>query len=354
MSLYFKTLVNGITLHPTTTLNQPNHFGLTCRCHIMPAIHNKDRPLHNDTHLPSPVTYREDINGLRAWAVMATLLFHFSLIGLPGGFVGVDLFFVISGYLMTAIIVSGFEKGHFSIQQFYMARVRRILPTLLVVVATLLALGWFWLPTPDYQALGAQSLHSMGFLSNIYYLRSAGYFDSAASEKWLLHTWSLAVEAQFYLIYPLLLALIWRYWQSLKAIKIGVIVLLLVSLLLNLTLSTLKPSAAFYLLPTRGWELAAGGWVYLLTKQNGTGLATQSFANLRYGLGWLFILSSGFFLSEQLIWPSYWAILPVLGTCWVILAQKENGQLTNNTLAQWLGTRSYSLYLWHWPLVVAL
>lgn len=302
-------------------------------------------------HLPSPVKFREDINGLRAWAVIAVLLFHFSLIGLPGGFAGVDIFFVISGYLMTAIIVGGYEKGNFSIWKFYMARARRILPALLAVIAVLLVLGWFWLPTPDYKSLGAQSAYGMSFLSNMYYLRSAGYFDSAAEEKWLLHTWSLAVEAQFYLLYPIFIALIWKFWKSLKVVTIAVLILFLASLALNLVVSNWKPTAAFYLLPTRGWELAAGALVFLIAKQYKLPKKPLSFL---FWAGWLMVIGSFFFIDETFVWPSYWAVLPVLGTSLIILAYKEDCFLTNNAVAQWLGDRSYSLYLWHWPLVVAL
>lgn len=302
-------------------------------------------------HLPSPVKFREDINGLRAWAVIAVLLFHFSLIGLPGGFSGVDVFFVISGYLMTAIIVGGYEKGNFSIWNFYMARARRILPALLFVIAILLALGWFWLPTPGYQDLGTQSAYGISFLSNIYYSRSAGYFDSIAEEKWLLHTWSLAVEAQFYVLYPIFITVVWKFWKSLKAITILVLIMFIASIALNLFATGWKPTAAFYLLPTRGWELAAGGLVYLIAKQE---LASDSLKYNGYWLGWILIISSFFLISEHLAWPGYWAILPVLGTSLIILGQRESCKLTDNAIVQWLGDRSYSLYLWHWPLVVAL
>lgn len=302
-------------------------------------------------HFPSPVKFRKDINGLRAWAVLAVLFFHFSFIGLSGGFAGVDVFFVISGYLMTAIVIDGHEKGDFSICKFYMARARRILPALLVTIAVLLVLGWFWLPTPDYQALGAQSAYGLTFLSNIYYWRSAGYFDSAAEEKWLLHTWSLAVEVQFYLVYPIFISLIWKYWKSIKSITVGVMTLLITSLALNLWVTTWDPSGAFYLLPTRAWELAAGAIVYLVIKQR---LVSESFKSNGYWFGWILVIASFFFITEHFAWPSYWAILPVLGTSLIILAERENYILTDNFFAQWIGNRSYSLYLLHWPLVVAL
>jgi peptidoglycan/LPS O-acetylase OafA/YrhL len=303
------------------------------------------------SHLPSPVRFREHIDGLRAWAVMAVLFFHFSLIGLPGGFAGVDVFFVISGYLMTAIVVSGHEKGHFSVWKFYVARARRILPALMVVIATLLLLGWFWLPTPDYQALGRQAQEALGFTANIYYNKKAGYFDAAAQEKWFLHTWSLAVEAQFYLLYPVFLALMWRFWSGLKALMIGLLVLFVASLALNLIVTFSKPTAAFYLLPSRSWELAAGGLVYLIASK---GWASEAMRSKGFWLGWLLVIASFAFIEESMAWPGYWAILPVLGASLIILGQREDCFLTNNPVAQWLGDRSYSLYLWHWPLVVAL
>ena len=148
------------------------------------------------------VPYRQDINGMRAWAVIVVLLFHFKIPGISAGFVGVDVFFVISGFLMTAIIVKGLEGNNFSIWQFYLARIRRIMPALMVLIGVLLVLGWFWLPTPAYQALGSESASALGFLSNIHFFRSAGYFDAATQEKWLLHTWSLGIEFQFYILFP--------------------------------------------------------------------------------------------------------------------------------------------------------
>ncbi len=302
-------------------------------------------------HLPSSVKYREDINGLRAWAVIAVSFFHFSLIGLSGGFTGVDVFFVISGYLMTSIIVGGYLEGNFSILKFYMSRVRRILPPLLIVIIILLILGWFWLTTPDYQDLAKQATFATTFLSNVYYWKNAGYFDITAQEKLLLHTWSLSVEAQFYFLYPLFIAIVWKIWKNIKAISYAVILLFLVSLILNLYASSRMPDASFYLLLTRAWELASGGLIFLAVKNN---LFSKSIKNIAYYLGWALIIASFIFISENLSWPSYWAILPVLGTSLVILANNENSIFTNNKIAQWLGDRSYSLYLWHWPIVVIL
>lgn len=181
--------------------------------------------------------FRTDINGLRAYAVIAVLLFHFQIPGFSAGFLGVDIFFVISGFLMTTIIVRGLEKENFSIWKFYMARVRRIVPALMVLIATLLVLGWFFLPTPDYQALGSQSAYASAFISNIYFWRSSGYFDAAAHEKWLLHTWTLGVEAQFYLLLPVLLTILWKIKPVAKTLFWGLVFALFASLALSVVAS---------------------------------------------------------------------------------------------------------------------
>ncbi|MEA1988676.1 MAG: acyltransferase family protein [Pseudomonadota bacterium] len=302
-------------------------------------------------HLPSPVKYREDINGLRAWAVIAVLLYHFQIAGISGGFVGVDIFFVISGYLMTAIIVKGLEREDFSILKFYMARIRRILPVLMVLIAILLILGWFWLPTVIYQELGKQSTFSLTFLSNIGFWKSAGYFDIDAHEKWLLHTWSLAIEAQFYILFPIFVILLWKLKPGIKSLSYALLILLILSLALNLFITPWKPNSAFYLLPTRGWELVVGGLVYLFAQRQS--LSGRSSLSILL-LGWCLIIASIFLINHHMAWPGYWAIIPVLGTALVIFANRPDCRLVNNHIAQWLGDRSYSLYLWHWPLIVAL
>ncbi|MBN2866562.1 MAG: acyltransferase [Thiotrichales bacterium] len=303
------------------------------------------------SHLPSPVKFREDINGLRAWAVMAVVLFHFQIPGLSGGFVGVDIFFVISGYLMTAIIIKGVERGDFSITQFYMARVRRILPALLVVIAVLLALGWFWLPTMYYKSLAVESGTAISFTSNVYYFLRTGYFDSAAHEKWLLHTWSLAVEAQFYVLYPLIIVMLWKFKPCFKSLTLILTIILIISFSVNVWLVNVNLSAAFYLLPSRVWELVAGGLVFLLAKQLNKNLKINSILNV---IGWVFIVASIIFVNQELQWPGYWALLPVLGASFIIYTHKDNSTLSNNLIAQWTGDRSYSIYLWHWPIVVLL
>jgi peptidoglycan/LPS O-acetylase OafA/YrhL len=204
--------------------------------------------------------FRKDINGLRATAVIAVVLFHFNAPWMPGGFAGVDVFFVISGFLMTGIIFRGIEQENFSILKFYVARANRIIPALAVLCLVLLVFGWF-LPL-DYKALAKHVVSSIGFFSNVIYWRESGYFDVASHEKWLLHTWSLSVEWQFYIIYPLVLVAM-RKFMSVKAMKATV----LLGTVLGFTfcvIATYKwPNPAYYLLPTRAWQMMIGGVAYL-------------------------------------------------------------------------------------------
>ncbi len=251
-----------------------------------------------------------------------------------------------------AIVLNKLKEGRFSLLGFYLARARRILPALLTLIAALIVLGWFWLPTPDYRLLGTQSAYSLAFLPNILYWRSAGYFDTEAHEKWLLHTWSLGVEAQFYLLFPLVMILLWKIRPRHSTIWWGAGFLLILSLALSLLVSTWKPTAAFYMLPIRGWELLAGGFAYLLGQKFSAFFVRH--AQWLHISGWVLLALTMVLISESLPWPSGWALLPVAGTVLVLLAQKPRSFLTANTLAQWIGDRSYSLYLWHWPLVAAL
>ena len=221
-------------------------------------------------------SFRYDINGLRAWAVIAVVLFHFGVPGFSGGFVGVDIFFVVSGYLMTGIILKGLidkdskliTVSSFSIFDFYIARARRIFPALAVLCAVLLIIGWFYLAPRDYRELGRESARAIIFASNFLYLKQDGYFDSAAHEKMLLHTWSLSVEWQFYIVFPLLLLFLAKLFRSVKLIYLSIWLLFLSSLMASLYFSEKQPTAAFYMLYTRMWEMLTGGLVsiYFLRK----------------------------------------------------------------------------------------
>ncbi|MDO9146304.1 MAG: acyltransferase family protein [Hydrogenophaga sp.] len=294
------------------------------------------------------------MNGLRAWAVVAVVLFHFGVPGFGGGFVGVDVFFVISGFLMTGIVVRGLERGGspwFFMASFYMARARRILPALIVLCAVLLALGWWVLMPLDYKALGTHVAFSLVFLSNIKFWREAGYFDAASHEKWLLHTWSLAVEWQFYLLLPLVLLAIWKWRPGRRAVVVAMTVGLLASLALSIGATPWRPAAAFFLLPTRAWEMLAGGLVYLLAHR-WHGTERQRLALEVAGMALVIGSIVGF--DSASAWPGWRALVPVLGTVGLLLAARRESRWTGHPVAQWLGTRSYSIYLWHWPIVVAL
>lgn len=298
----------------------------------------------------SPAHFRSDINGLRAWAVAFVIAYHFGVPGFAGGFVGVDIFFVISGFLMTGIVVKGLQQGSFSIIDFYLARARRILPALLALCAVLLALGWFLLMPPDFLILGTHVIASLLFVSNLKYWDEAGYFDLASNEKWLLHTWSLSVEWQFYLILPLLLWGVWRIWPGRRTQILLLLGVLLLSLFASIFFTPTQPSTAFYLLHTRAWEMLAGGLVFMM--RGGTAV-TVSLVRCLSTLGFGLILVAVLLFDKASAWPGYRAALPV-SAAMLILWLNHTSRWTSSRAAQWLGERSYSLYLWHWPVCVAL
>ena len=295
-------------------------------------------------------SFRADINGLRAWAVAAVVFYHFGIPGFSGGFVGVDVFFVISGFLMTGIVVKGLERGNFSLIGFYMARGRRIVPALVVVCAVLLALGWWVLMPPDYKRLGSHAVYSLAFLSNIEFWQEAGYFDVASREKWLLHTWSLSVEWQFYLILPVVLWVVWRLKPGRVVQTLAVGSGLVASLLACVLVTNNQSGTAFYLLPTRAWEMLGGGLVFLLASK--PKLSALHRRSLEF-IGLMLIVLSVVFFDRDTIWPGGRAMLPVMAAMLVLLANRHS-LWTASKLPQWLGDRSYSLYLWHWPVYVAL
>lgn len=298
---------------------------------------------------PHPVKdFRTDINGLRALAVTLVLLYHFGF-GVDGGFIGVDVFFVISGYLMTRIISRDSPENPFSAPAFYLARVRRIVPALWVMCSCVLVAGAAWLMPSEFARLAVHTRDSLLFASNLSYTKEAGYFDGAANTKWLLHTWSLAVEWQFYLILPWFFIVLRRLGLA-RCGQIAVFALLALALLVLCALQTpLQPTRYFYGLDARAWELLAGGLVLFA----GERIRTEGAKRLSELAGLALILASAALASPRLYWPGAWALGPVVGAALVLLANRRS-RLTGNALAQWLGYRSYSLYLWHWPIVVLL
>ena len=292
--------------------------------------------------------FNQDINGQRALAVMAVVLYHFGVPGFRGGFVGVDVFFVISGYLMTGIVIGRMGADRFSVWGFYADRARRIVPALVVLCGVLLVAGWFLLLPSDYKKLGKQVGGSLGFISNVLFWREAGYFDAASHRKWLLHTWSLSVEWQFYLLYPLLLMGL-RRTVGLPRLGPWVGLLALASLAWSALESGRSPSAAFYLLPTRAWEMLLGAGVYLLALN-----PRPRSKGAMEALGMALVAGSVLLLDATDTWPGTLALLPTVGTALVMAAQRQASPLLGHPAIQWLGRASYSIYLWHWPVVVAL
>jgi peptidoglycan/LPS O-acetylase OafA/YrhL len=292
--------------------------------------------------------YRPDVDGLRAIAVTLVLNFHAFPDAVPGGFVGVDVFFVISGFLITGLIARELDVGRFSLIEFYNRRIRRIFPALIVVLAVTLALGWFWMLPQAFAQLGSDSFASAAFLANIALLLQSGYFDVESARKPLLHLWSLGIEEQFYLFWPLLLMVAARLRMSILALAA---VLGIASFLLNVAWIGANPVATFYLPFTRAFELLAGavlacGW----NNFNQSGTASDR----RAWTGVALIAASVAMLDSHSAFPGWWAVLPVAGSTLLLSAPAAwvNRVLLASPPMVWIGLISYPLYLWHWPLLV--
>lgn len=295
--------------------------------------------------------YRPEIDGLRAIAVVPVILFHARLAQFRGGFVGVDVFFVISGYLITSIIRSDLQAGSFSIAGFYERRIRRILPALYVVLAANLPLAWLWL-RPDDLRLFARSLAAVSiFASNIFFYRQSGYFAPSAEFAPLLHTWSLAVEEQFYLIFPVLL-LIARRLDRRHLMRLVVLVAAL-SLAFTHWESQRDASAVFYLLPSRGWELLIGTYLALWSERPSVAAGSAWLAQGASAAGLVMIAGPVFLFNEHTPFQGVNVVVPTIGAALVIAfgtPQTLVGRLLGSRLLVGIGLVSYSAYLWHQPL----
>lgn len=292
--------------------------------------------------------FRTDINGLRAYAVVFVVLFHFNVFGFSAGYLGVDVFFVISGYLMTKIIVEKLEHNNFSFVDFYLSRIIRIYPALLFLVLVLTALGLFVFIPEDLKNFAKDARYSLTFLSNnLFYEQSGDYFATSSHDKALLHTWSLAVEWQFYILFPIILYTFKKLTKQTKYIGILLLILFSCSFLLSVKLTPENPIYAFFKLSTRAWELIAGGLVYFYFNQYSLSSIKQKIIEYT-GFGLLAL--SLIFLTKDTPWPGYAASLPVLGTVLILIANRQNSILTKPKFIQSLGSASYSIYLWHWPI----
>ncbi|MGB9097035.1 acyltransferase family protein [Erwinia sp.] len=288
--------------------------------------------------------FRGDINGLRAYAVILVLLYHFGFMTFSGGFIGVDVFFVISGYLMTGIISAKLNTQTFSLSGFYAARCKRIIPPLLVMCVLLLLTGYFVIPPEEYATLAKHVAASLTFISNVVYFKESGYFEAGAIYKWLLHTWSLSVEWQFYLILPIVLMVIAKFFRRKYALALSLFSV--ISLLLAVYLSKNHGSLAYFMLPTRAWEMMAGGLVYYASqgKQSGNQLIPT--------LGLAVLIATAMWVNAETAWPGLATLIPVVATCMIIYSGGDKNLLLNNGMVQKVGSWSYSIYLYHWPLLV--
>jgi peptidoglycan/LPS O-acetylase OafA/YrhL len=300
--------------------------------------------------------YRLEIDGLRAIAVLPVIFFHAGLQAFSGGFVGVDVFFVISGYLITSIIISEKQAGTFTLVTFYERRARRILPALFVVMAACLPFAWMWMFPDEMKDFSRSLMGVSAFVSNILFWRESGYFVTAAELKPLLHTWSLSVEEQYYLLFPLFLICMYRFgWRRVVG---GLVVVFVVSLAGAQWGSAHKPIANFYSLPTRAWELVLGSFIAFIPNSLNsctTNAWRNRFSLNQFGslIGLLLIAFSVFYFNRETPHPSIYTLIPTVGAACVIVFTTPFtivGRLLSSRIFVFVGSISYATYLWHQPL----
>lgn len=295
--------------------------------------------------------YRPDIDGLRSVAVLSVILFHINNTLLPGGFVGVDIFFVISGFLITGIIADGISTDSFSMVRFYSRRVRRIFPALFLVLFFSLLFAVVTFEPATYERFIRELRYAALQISNFVFSRETGYFDAANETSPLLHTWSLGVEEQFYLIWPLLLLFLHRFLKNRRAQTL--FVLSCISFIYSDHVASSAPQIAFYMLPSRAWELGLGG---MLAVAAAPVCKSGRLNNFIAFLGLLLVLTSVFLLNDSYTFPGRWALPAVVGAVLLICSGTSRNTVLYRVLSMkpfvFTGKISYSLYLWHWPIIV--
>jgi peptidoglycan/LPS O-acetylase OafA/YrhL len=311
----------------------------------MPTAHSRSDLIHPK--------YRPDIDGLRAVAIVCVLIFHAFPSALKGGFIGVDIFFVISGFLISTIIFASLDQGRFSFIEFYGRRILRIFPALLVVLASCFVFGAFALFADEYLQLSQHLVRGAGFMLNFVLWGESGYFDNVAETKPLLHLWSLAIEEQFYIVWPLVLWGAWRLRFNRLNCLLG---LFAVSFGLNVLRSETDTVAAFYSPLTRFWELLIGAALAYWQGRSWPQVAQShaALAELRSVCGVVLLCTSLLLISPQNVFPGWWALLPTLGAALLISAGAQswiNRVVLAHPLMVWIGLVSFPLYLWHWPLL---
>lgn len=298
-------------------------------------------------HLTHP-KYRPDIDGLRAIAVLSVVGFHAFPSWVKGGFVGVDIFFVISGYLISTIIFGNLERGSFSYAEFYSRRIKRIFPALILVLVSSFIFGWYVLLATEYKQLGKHLASGAGFVSNFALWFESSYFDSDAKMKPLLHLWSLGIEEQFYIVWPLLLGFVWKHkWNFLTL----TLLIAVASFAVNIFTVSDYPVGAFYSPLSRFWELMVGGILAYLVLHKPQHLPQMRGQSI---VGLILITLGIFLVSDNSMFPGWWALLPTIGAFLIISAGPDawlNQHLLGSRFLVWIGLISYPLYLWHWPLL---
>lgn len=296
--------------------------------------------------------YRPDIDGLRAIAILSVVIFHAFPSVLTGGFVGVDVFFVISGYLISSIIMKGVAASNFSFYDFYMRRVRRIFPALMVVLVSTFAAGWVVMMGDEFKSLSKHIVSGIAFVQNVMMYTEAGYFDASAETKPLMHLWSLGVEEQFYLIFPVILILMHRLKVSMLP---ALLMMALGSFILGVVYISDTPAGVFFLPQFRFWELLFGSLLaYVSLKISDYSSSSKSglMLNTLSGLGLTLIAVAAVLIDKTRQFPGYWALLPVLGSTLIIYAGPNawiNKNILSSKVMVFVGLISYPLYLWHWP-----
>jgi len=301
-----------------------------------------------DSHV---ISYRADVDGLRAIAVLSVVFFHLLRQGLPGGYLGVDIFFVVSGYLITAIIWREVQEERFSITRFYDRRIRRVMPALLFVLIVTTAFSAALLLPSDLMGYGRSLLATLAFSANIYFWRDTNYFSTAAEQKPLLHIWSLGVEEQFYILFPLMLLVLGRRWPR----AAGYVVALITAASFTANALALRVGASvptFFLLPTRAWELGLGA----LLAMSPAGTAPRGLSAAALSLAGGALIAAAVLRPMEACWFIPAALPAALGAALIILAGQRERHLANKLLQAppvvFIGLISYSLYLWHWPIIV--
>jgi len=296
-------------------------------------------------------TYRADIDGLRAIAVLLVIGFHVSPLWIKAGFIGVDIFFVISGFLITKNITEKIVNNKFNFYDFYSSRARRIFPALILILIFNIILGWFFLLGPEYMQLGKHIAGGASFIENILYLNERDYFDASAYTKPLLNLWSLGVEEQFYIFWPFA---IWCMWLFKKKIYLIILTITLLSFLFNIKEAYFNQSLAYYSPFTRLWELGIGSllvnWQFKYSKYN----KSKNVGNITSVAGALLILTSLISIDHTAVYPGLWAAIPVFGAALILISNNKawlNNKFLSNKLLVSIGLISFPLYLWHWTLL---